>query len=130
MLTAPRKSTPPRIVIADDSSFMRRLLAQALTEGGFEVVGQAADGADAVRQARALQPDAIVMDVEMPILDGIEATRQIKRQWPNILVIGLSLHEEDSVARAIIGAGAAAHLGKNGPADALVKAIRRGCGRT
>ena len=120
-----------RLLVVDDHKVVREGFVSLLEcETDFEVVGQAADGADAVRQARALQPDAIVMDVEMPILDGIEATRQIKRQWPNILVIGLSLHEEDSVARAIIGAGAAAHLGKNGPADALVKAIRRGCGRT
>lgn len=120
-----------RLLIVDDHKVVREGFVSLLErETDFEVVGQAADGAEAVRQARALQPDAIIMDVEMPILDGIEATRQIKRQWPNILVIGLSLHEEESVARAIIEAGADAHLGKNGPADALVEAIRRGCGRT
>lgn len=103
MLTAPRKSTPPRIVIADDSSFMRRLLAQALTEGGFEVVGQAADGDEALELFRRLRPDAMTLDLAMPGLDGIGVLRALRAEWGrrSIPVVVVSAFSPDHGARAV-----------------------------
>ena len=119
-----------RLLVVDDHKVVREGIVGLLSrEPDFEVVGQAADGRQAIRQAEALQPDVIIMDVEMPIMDGIEATRQIKRRRPNILIVGLSLHEEESVARTIIEAGAAVHLSKHAPAEELIAAVRRACGR-
>ena len=119
-----------RLLVVDDHRVVREGFVGLLNrEPDFAVVGEAADGEEAIRQAEALKPDVIIMDVEMPNTDGIEATRQIKQRQPDALIIGLSLHEEESVARAMMEAGAFAHLSKNGPAEKLIEAIRRACGR-
>jgi PAS domain S-box-containing protein len=115
-----------RLLVVDDHKVVREGFVGLLSrEPGFEVIGQAADGKEAVRQAEALRPDVIIMDVEMPIMDGIEATRRIKQRQPHVVIVGLSLHEEESVSRAIMDAGAAVHLSKHSPAEELVAAIRR-----
>jgi two-component system nitrate/nitrite response regulator NarL len=75
--------------------------------------------------AEALRPDAIVMDVSMPVLDGIGAARRIKRRHPQMLIVALSFHEDEAVGRAMAEAGAAACLYKDGPGEDLVKTIRQ-----
>ena len=126
----PSKVGAIRLLVVDDHKVVREGLVGLLgREPGFEVVGQAADGRQAIRQAETLCPDVIVLDVEMPVMDGIEAVREIKQRRPDVLVIGLSLHEGESVARAMVEAGAAVHLSKHAPAEELVAAIRQACGR-
>jgi DNA-binding NarL/FixJ family response regulator len=78
----------------------------------------------AVRLARELRPDVVVMDVSLPRLNGIEATKQILEELPEVRVIGLSMHEEETMGDAMIHAGAASFLSKGGPSRTLIKAIR------
>ena len=114
-----------RVLIVDDHRIVREGLAGLLrTHPDMEVVGQAENGRMAVEMALRLQPDAIVMDVTMPIMDGIDATRSIVRESPNVRIIGLSMHEERDMADAMIKAGATAYMTKGGPPEALLAALR------
>ncbi len=98
-----------------------RLLA---AEPDLEIVGEAADGKAAVELALQLQPDVVTMDVGMPVLDGIEATRQIHAQCSHVRIIGLSMFENTEKSKAIREAGAAAYVTKSAPAEELLAAIR------
>jgi signal transduction histidine kinase/AmiR/NasT family two-component response regulator len=114
------------VLIADDHAVVREGLRRLLGhEHGIEIVGEAADGEEAFRLAGTLQPDVILMDVSMPKLDGVAATRAIHRDHPNTRIIGLSMFEDDEHARAMRGAGAVAYLTKSGPPRDLVSAIYR-----
>lgn len=116
-----------RVLLADDHRILREGLVELLSEEeDLEVVGQAADGVEAVELGLALEPDVVVMDITMPQMNGIEATRQLLAKRPRTRVIGLSMHEEDDMARAMRDAGAEAYLTKGGPSDDLVAAIRGG----
>jgi PAS domain S-box-containing protein len=113
-----------RVLIADDHRIFRQgLIALLRAEGGLDVVGEAADGAEAVELARTLRPDVIIMDVAMPNLNGVEATRQIVAELPGLRIIGLSMHEDETIAASMREAGAVAFLTKGGPSDALIAAI-------
>lgn len=115
-----------RVLLADDHPVLREGLAGLLREQpGFEVVGQAGDGQAAIDMARELRPDVVVMDVTMPRLNGIEATRRITAEMPDIRVIGLSMHEQADVARAFQEAGAAEYLLKDSASETLIETIRR-----
>jgi CheY-like chemotaxis protein len=115
-----------RIVVADDHQIVRDGLVGVLrAQRGMEVVGTAADGHAALIMARRLHPDVVVMDVTMPILNGIEATRALSAELPQIRVIGLSMHRAEDMAKAMREAGAAAYVCKSGPMHELVKVIRR-----
>jgi len=117
-----------RVVLADDHKMMREGLAAVLRQqADIELVGEAVDGREAVELARRLRPDVVVMDVTMPVLNGIEATRQIVSEMRAVSVIGLSMHEEADMAEAMRAAGAADYLTKDGPSDALAAAIRTCC---
>jgi CheY-like chemotaxis protein len=117
-----------RILLVDDHKIVREGMAELLSRfDGIEVVGEAGDGVEAVEQARTLVPDAIVMDINMPRMNGIEATRQIKQEMPKVRVIGLSLHDQADMADALLAAGASAYVTKGGPSDHLVAAIRTTC---
>jgi signal transduction histidine kinase/ActR/RegA family two-component response regulator len=118
-----------RILLTDDHAIMREGLARLLDqEIDFDVVGQANDGQEAVEMAGPLHPDVILMDISMPRLNGIAATRIIHQQHPFIRIIGLSLYADEERAREMLDAGATAYLTKSGPAAELKAAIRASVG--
>ncbi len=120
-----RPSRALRVLLADDHRIMREGLASLLAEeGDLDIVGQVDNGEQAVEQARELQPDVIVMDISMPVMDGIEATRIIKQEFPNMRIVGLSMHERADLAQDMLEAGAEAQLSKAGPSAELLMAIR------
>ncbi len=115
-----------RVLLADDHEIMRTGLARLLQmQSWIEVVGQASDGRQAVDLAHRLQPDVVITDVSMPVMDGKEATRRIVASQPAVKVIGLSMFAEPDVAEAMKEAGAIDYLAKSSGPDALVAAIRQ-----
>ena len=113
-----------RVLVADDQTLFRAGLARLLSEDArVEVVGQALDGADAVKQAAKLKPDVILMDLKMPNLDGIEATRQIVEADPAIKVLVLTTFETDSQVIQALKAGASGYVLKDSSAAAIVSSI-------
>jgi DNA-binding NarL/FixJ family response regulator len=114
-----------RVVLTDDDAGMREGLRSLLAEHpDIEVVGDAADGEAAIDRARELEPAIVVMDVVMPGMGGIEATRRMLAALPSIRVIGLSLHEDRHFAAAMRAAGASGYLGKDRLHEELVQALR------
>ncbi len=114
-----------RIVLADDHQLVRSGLRALLErQGDLAVVGEVGDGREAVRSARELQPALVVMDVEMPGLNGIEATRQIASEVDGVRVLCLSMHSSRRFVEAAFEAGAAGYLLKDSATDELVRAIR------
>ena len=112
-----------RLLLADDHRMLRDSLRRSLEEHGFEIVGEAADGAEAVRMAHALHPDVVLMDVSMPNLDGVEATRQISRAVPESQVVMLTMHADGDVMARAIQAGAIGYLVKDCSIDDVVAAV-------
>ena len=113
-----------RIVIADDHGVLRAGLAALLaSEPGFEVVGEASSGDAAVRVTIERRPDIVLLDVEMPGLDGLEATKLIRERLPKTRVLILSMHEEASVVRHAISAGASGYIVKRAMDSELINAI-------
>lgn len=114
-----------RLVIADDHPVYRDGLARLLSAiGGFDVVGVAADGVEAVELAASLAPDVVVMDIRMPNLDGIEATRRITAASPSTGVVVLSMFEEDELVFAAVRAGARGYLLKDADDDEIAAVLR------
>ena len=111
-----------RVMIADDQRPTRRGLRALLTlYPEVELVGEAADGQEAVRMVRECWPDVVLMDMQMPVLDGVNATKWIKLQWPGVKIVGLTMHgiyEDEAVA-----AGVDAFLIKGCSAESLLGAI-------
>jgi PAS domain S-box-containing protein len=123
-VSAPRLPAPVRVLLADDHAVMREGLKQLLEmEPDIQIVGEAADGEVAVEMADRLRPDVVLMDIDMPRLDGIEATRAIRRQHPETRVIGLSMFQEAERAQALSEAGAVRYLSKSGRSNELIAAI-------
>ncbi len=113
-----------RILLVDDHEILRQGLRLLLGQrGGFDVVGEAGSGAEAVRAVEELQPDLVVMDVSMSDMDGIEATRRIKAKRPATRVIGLSMHVDQGTAERMRQAGAEAYLSKADLGERLIDAI-------
>ncbi|MCL1840614.1 MAG: response regulator transcription factor [Propionibacteriaceae bacterium] len=118
-------SAPIRVLLVDDQALMRMGFAMVLkSEPGIEVVGQAGDGAAGVRQVQALHPDVVLMDVRMPVMDGIEATRRIAAADAATKVIVLTTFDLDEYAFEALRAGASGFLLKDVRPDDLVAAIR------
>jgi PAS domain S-box-containing protein len=117
-----------RILLADDHKIMREGLAGLILEQpDMEIVSEASNGLLALELARQIRPDVIIMDVNMPRMDGPEATRRIRKELPEVRVIALSMHEEQSIANRMHDAGASAFFTKGGPSEALIDAIRDTC---
>jgi DNA-binding NarL/FixJ family response regulator len=114
-----------RILLADDHQILRQGLVALLTkENDLQVVGEASDGRSAVNLARQLQPDIVVMDVAMPDLNGIDATRQILAGLPHTKIIALSMHADKRFVVGMLKAGASGYLLKHCALEELVNAIR------
>ncbi|WP_296601679.1 response regulator transcription factor [Nocardioides sp.] len=117
-------STPVRVLIADDHPIFRDGLASLLeTQPGVEVVGTAGDGLEAVALATTLVPDVVVMDLQMPQLNGIDATRRITETLPDVRVLVFTMGEEDGTVLAAMRAGARGYLVKGASQDEVARAI-------
>jgi PAS domain S-box-containing protein len=114
------------VLLVDDHRVMREGLAVLLhNEPTVEVVGEADNGKQAVDLVGALSPDVVLMDVSMPVMNGIDATITIKREWPDVRVIALSMFDQPDLIGEMLDAGAEAYFTKSGPADDLLDAIKR-----
>ena len=126
ILVADVESRPlVRVLLADDHAVVRsgiRVLLEA--QDGIHVVGEAEDGLDAVSQTERLAPDVVVMDISMPRLNGIAATRRIHRQHPEVGVVALTMHDDERYFYEMIKAGGAGYVLKDAPAEDLAEAIR------
>jgi len=113
-----------RVLLAEDHTILREGIRSLLaSEPGLEVVGEAHDGLQAVAQARALQPDLVLMDLSMPLMNGTEAIKQIKLRAPDVRVIVLTVHNSDEHVRAALDAGASGYLLKDDTHQDLLAAI-------
>jgi DNA-binding NarL/FixJ family response regulator len=114
-----------RVLLADDHPVVRRGLAALLgTLDGFEVVGEAVDGEAAVRETQLLRPDVVLMDVRMPGIDGVEATRRIRTVAPETAVLVLTMYDDDATVFTAMRAGARGYLLKGAEQDEITDAIR------
>jgi DNA-binding NarL/FixJ family response regulator len=113
-----------RVLIADDQTLFRSGLARLLEEDPrVEIIGQAVDGADVVKRAATLKPDVVLMDVKMPNLDGIEATRRIVSEHPEIKVLVLTTFDADSYVLQALRAGASGYVLKDSQPSAIISSI-------
>lgn len=120
-----------RVLLADDHFLIRKGLAAMIEEArDMELVGEAGDGEQAVNLANALSPDIILMDVTMPRMDGIEATRRIRQDLPEARIIGLSMHVDEQIRQSMLEAGALSYMTKGDPSDELLSEMRRFANRS
>lgn len=113
------------VLLVDDHRMVREGFRSLIEERpGICVVGEAGDGMEALKNARDLQPDVVIMDINMPRMNGLEATRRLLEEMPHVTVIGLSLHGHDDMAEAIKKAGAAAYVSKEQACETLCDVIR------
>ncbi len=113
-----------RLLLADDHRMLREGLRRSMTDQGFDVVGEARDGDEAIRLAEELVPEVILMDVTMPEVDGVEATRQIRLQFPEIKIVMLTMHADQEVLASAIRAGASGYLVKDCSTEEIASAVR------
>jgi DNA-binding NarL/FixJ family response regulator len=113
------------ILVADDHELVRRGIRGVLrTRRGWTVVGEAVNGREAVEKANKLKPDVAIVDISMPDLDGLQATRQIREAAPDTEVVVLSMHESDQMVRRVLDAGALGYVLKSDLATHLVRAVK------
>lgn len=118
-----------RVLLADDHTLLREGLRRSLEDAGVDIVGEAGDGEGAVQLAGELRPDIVLMDVSMPRLGGVEATREIRSRFPEVEVLILTMHADASVVNDAVRAGAAGYLVKDCTTDdivAMLHAVARG----
>jgi two-component system, NarL family, response regulator DegU len=117
---------PIRLLLADDHTMVRQSMRRSMEDAGFEIVGEAGDGAAAVRLAAELHPDVVLMDVSMPVLDGVEATRQVRAGTDGARpqVVMLTMHADADVVRRALRAGAVGYLTKDSSIDEVIEAVR------
>ena len=115
-----------RILVADDHELVRRGIRELLrARRGWIVVGEAMNGREAVEKAIRLKPDVAILDISMPDLDGLQATRQIREAVPTTEVIALTMHDSDQMVRRVLHAGALGYVLKSDLATQLVKAVKQ-----
>jgi DNA-binding NarL/FixJ family response regulator len=114
---------PIRILVVDDHRVVRAGLAALIRQRGMIVIGEAGNGQEAIQLTGELQPDIVLMDMQMPILNGVEATKVIKAQWPQIEVLVLTTYDDDDLIWGGLQAGAKGYLLKDAPAEELFQAI-------
>jgi DNA-binding NarL/FixJ family response regulator len=118
------KMTAIRVLLVDDVEEVRRNLRTVLMlSGNIEIVGEAANGSEAIRLTESLQPDVVLMDLEMPIMDGYESTGQIKSRFPCCKVIALTVHDYESARTKAKQTGVDAFLVKGAPVKTIVQTI-------
>lgn len=113
-----------RLMLADDHQMLRQGLRRSMEDEGFDVVGEASDGEEAVALAAELLPDVVLMDVSMPGLTGVEATAQIRGAHPQVRVVMLTMHADQDVIASAIRAGASGYLVKDCSTDEIAEAVR------
>ena len=113
-----------RLMLADDHRMLREGLRRSMTDAGFDVIGEAGDGVEAVRLALQLSPDVILMDVTMPNCDGVEACRQVKSTGTDTKVVMLTMHADQDVLTNAIRAGAIGYLTKDCSTREIAEAVR------
>jgi DNA-binding NarL/FixJ family response regulator len=117
---------PARLIIVDDHALARESLQDMLAdEPDLEVVGKAANGLEALPLCSRLQPELVLMDVRMPRLDGLKATRKVKQEYPKIIVLILTMHENPDYLLEALRAGAAGYVLKDAPQEEVVNAVRQ-----
>jgi len=119
-----RQSMQGRVIVSDDHTLLREGLKSLLQRNGFEVVGEAGDGRTAVKLAKKINPDIVILDISMPFLNGIEAARQISNEVPDARIIIMSMHCADHFVLAALHAGATAYLLKDTVFEELLVALR------
>ena len=121
-----KKSSPARLIVADDHALIRKGIEGMLgSEPDLEIVGEAADGREALELCRRLRPDLVLMDVCMPHMNGLEATRSIKEEIPATSVLMLTTYENPDYLLEAVGAGAAGYIIKDATCSELTGAVRR-----
>jgi DNA-binding NarL/FixJ family response regulator len=113
-----------RVLLADDHQMLRQAVRRALEDAGLDVVGEAGDGDQAVTLTETLRPDVVLMDVSMPVIDGIEATRRITATGSRSKVLVLTMHDEDALRARALRAGAAGFLTKDCELKEVVDTVR------
>jgi DNA-binding NarL/FixJ family response regulator len=113
-----------RLMLADDHRMLREGLGRSMREQGFDIVGEAGDGAEAVAMAMRLRPDVILMDVTMPEMDGVEACRAVRKDLPGTQVVMLTMHADQEVLASAIRAGASGYLVKDCSTEEIAAAVR------
>lgn len=114
-----------RVLIADDHTMVREGLRRAMTDAGFDVVGEAGDGEEAVRLAQEHRPDVVLMDLSLPIFSGVAATKRIVKELPGTKVLVLSMLSDDAAVSSALGAGASGYMVKDCTTEELVEAVSR-----
>ncbi len=115
--------TPVRIILADDHEIVRQGLKSLLELKGFEVVGEAADGQESIRLCKELQPDIAVLDLTMPLINGVDAAREILKDIPGIKVVLLTMHTEERYVLDALQAGVSGYVMKTQATSDLVQAL-------
>jgi len=117
-----------KVLLVDDVDEVRRDLRTLLSlSSDLEIVGEAADGSEAIRLTESLQPDVVLMDLEMPVMDGYESTRLIKTRFPSRRVVVLTVHDYDAARQRAKQSGIDAFLVKGAPVEQLIQAILGEC---
>lgn len=114
-----------RVLIVDDAAFMRMLLKDIVTKAGMEVVGEAANGQEAIDKYNELKPDVVTMDITMPVMDGIQAIKEIKKQDPAAKIIVCSAMGQQAMVIEAIQAGAKDFIVKPFQANRVIEAIQK-----